>query len=144
VGDGPMEAAVRERAARMPAHVSYAGRLEGAALEAVYADHDVLVAPSSREVWGLVVNEGLARGLWVIATDEVASAADLLMHQNGRIVRAANVQDLAAAIVEAPAGLARTSRCQRATSVSHCTSQAFATTIGRAIDRAWSAGVGVP
>jgi glycosyltransferase involved in cell wall biosynthesis len=44
------------------------GPLAGEALDAAYADADVLVLPSRAETYGMVVTEALARGLPVIGT----------------------------------------------------------------------------
>ena len=67
---GELEGDVRELAARVPG-VRYVGFAQGDGLAALYAAADVLVLPALREVWGLVVNEALAHGLFVIASDEV-------------------------------------------------------------------------
>jgi len=49
-----------------------------------YAIADVLVIPSDRETWGIVVNEAMCFGLPVIASDQVGAALDLVKHgQNG-------------------------------------------------------------
>jgi glycosyltransferase involved in cell wall biosynthesis len=48
--------------------VLFRGPLTGAALEAAYADADVLVHPSRGETYAMVVTEALARGLPVVAT----------------------------------------------------------------------------
>jgi glycosyltransferase involved in cell wall biosynthesis len=78
VGDGPMRAELEARAGESGSGVTFAGWAEGDALSSTLREHDVLVLPSEREVWGLVVNEALAHGLYVIATDAVGSAHDLL------------------------------------------------------------------
>jgi glycosyltransferase involved in cell wall biosynthesis len=93
VGNGPLESAAQARASQSGGRVRVLGRLEGDELSAAFASADVLVVPSKREVWGLVVNEALAHGLYILATDEVAGAADLLDASSGTIVPA---DDLAA------------------------------------------------
>ena len=49
-----------------------------------YAVSDVLVLPSWRETWGMVVNEALCFGLPVIVSDQVGARDDLVLEgQNG-------------------------------------------------------------
>lgn len=68
-------------------------------LDELYRSADALVITSHYEVWGLVVNEALAYGLPVIATDQVGAAPDLIDDGvNGRIVTAGSVSALADAM----------------------------------------------
>ena len=61
-----------------------------------YALADVLVLPSQKETWGMVINEGLCFSLPVIASDQVGAAADLVIpDQNGFIFPAGDVSALA-------------------------------------------------
>jgi glycosyltransferase involved in cell wall biosynthesis len=136
VGDGPLAPEVEMAAQAAPGRVLIWGRLEGAELGDQYARSDVLVVPSRREVWGLVVNEALAAGLYIIATDEVGSAHDLVDVNSGEIIPgSANGAALAAAMERAiakwdgsPAALAR-----RRARVADCTPAAFARDIHRAV-----------
>lgn len=48
--------------------IGLAGTLTGAALDGAYAAADLLVVPSRSETYGMVVTEGLAHGLPVVAT----------------------------------------------------------------------------
>jgi len=100
VGDGPLRHAMDE-AAKADARIRVLGYVEGKELEALYADVDALVVPSHYEPWGLVVQEGLANGLPVIATDQVGSAADLVQTGvNGYIVPAGSEEATASAMRE--------------------------------------------
>ncbi|GHG27636.1 glycosyl transferase family 1 [Deinococcus indicus] len=46
-------------------------------MAAIYWDHDALFIPSKAEVWGLVANEAIAAGLYVVVSNNSGSADDL-------------------------------------------------------------------
>jgi glycosyltransferase involved in cell wall biosynthesis len=93
-GDGPLRPVVEAAAARDP-RIRLTGHVAGEALARAYLDADVLVVPSLYEPWGLVVHEGLAYGLPVIATDEVGAAADLIERDvNGYVAAAGSAEEL--------------------------------------------------
>lgn len=72
VGTGPEEAALRDRADRLGLTdaVAFLGKRSGPALARTLAAHRVLVVPSRwQEPFGVVVLEGLACGLRVVASD---------------------------------------------------------------------------
>lgn len=98
VGSGPEEAGLRARAASLGLrHVYFEGFRQPDELPLYYALADVLVLPSDREVWGLVVNEALAAGLYCICSDRVGAATDALHPGwNGDTFAAGDAQDLAA------------------------------------------------
>jgi glycosyltransferase involved in cell wall biosynthesis len=102
VGDGPLLPELRElvRARGIP-DVHFAGFVNQSGVAAVYAASDLFVLPSLvHETWGLVVNEAMASGLPVIATDNVGSARDLIAGQgSGVVVPHNSVDALAEAIV---------------------------------------------
>lgn len=58
----------RVRGSGLEDRLAFTGPLTGADLDAAYDAADVLVLPSRRETYGMVVTEALARGLPVIAT----------------------------------------------------------------------------
>ena len=69
--------------------VSVVGFVQKNALPAYYSLADVLVFPTQSDPWGLVVNEAMACGSPVIATDVAGCAADLLKDGwNGVVVPA--------------------------------------------------------
>lgn len=80
VGYGPERHRLERMSSKLcPDRVSWAGAVNS--LDGVcehYAASDVLVVPSLREVWGLVVNEGLAAGLYTIASSRAGASDDLI------------------------------------------------------------------
>lgn len=98
VGEGSLSAEVAAAAERN-ARIRCLGRLSGAALLSAYAMADVFVLPSSFEPWGLVVNEAMAAGLPVIATDRVGCIDDLIVvGETGLVVPAESPDALARAM----------------------------------------------
>lgn len=127
VGQGELESEVRQAAARIP-RVRYIGFAESDELASLYADADVLVLPALKEVWGHVVTEALGYGLFVIATDEVGSAYDLLGEQSGTMVPADDLEQLSRAMIETAKtlDLSDAARLRRAGTVADCTADRFA------------------
>jgi glycogen(starch) synthase len=72
IGDGPERVSLENfaREAQLDAQVRFAGRLNGARLEAALGQSSVVVVPSlGGEVFGLVVAENMLRALPVVASD---------------------------------------------------------------------------
>jgi glycosyltransferase involved in cell wall biosynthesis len=139
VGSGPLDARVRSAAARVGGPIELVGRVEGERLGSIYRRHDVLMVTAVRETWGLVVNEALAHGLYVIASDDVGAAKCLLEDQTGRIVRADDVEAFADALREfvamrhsRPRGISAAGR------IRSCTAEAFAARYVQMLDIAVS------
>jgi glycosyltransferase involved in cell wall biosynthesis len=79
LGDGPeREALDRLVAERRVPDVTFAGFQQIEALPDYYAHAGAFVHPALVEPWGLVINEALACGLPVVASDRVGAAADLV------------------------------------------------------------------
>jgi glycosyltransferase involved in cell wall biosynthesis len=98
VGDGPMRSAV-DSAAANDSRIRVLGHRDGEGLADVYREAHVLLVPSLYEPWGLVVHEGLARGLPVIVTDQVGAGDDLIESgTNGYVVPAGSGPALAEAM----------------------------------------------
>jgi glycosyltransferase involved in cell wall biosynthesis len=130
VGDGPLRSRIASLTRPLGDSARMLGKIEGPDLDPIYRRHDILVLPAKREVWGLVVNEALAHGLFVVATDEVGSAADLLDPSSGIVVPVDEREALAAAMTMATtAGFDQATRATRADRVVGCTFSAFAEAI---------------
>jgi glycosyltransferase involved in cell wall biosynthesis len=97
-GDGPLRSFVEGEAKGDP-RIRVLGYADDESLPELYREADVLVVPSLFEAWGLVVHEGLAYGLPVITTDQVAAADDLVTPGvNGYVVPAGSHEALASAM----------------------------------------------
>lgn len=77
VGSGPLEPALRARAAAHP-RVHFLPFQNQSLMPTVYRVGDVFVLPSRGESWGLALNEALASGRPVIASSKVGAARDLI------------------------------------------------------------------
>ena len=94
VGDGSMRADLAKMALA-DRRICCTGRLSGTALLDVYAAADVFVLPSRFEPWGLVINEAMACGLPVIATDRVGCVDDLVIDgETGYVVSSESMDTL--------------------------------------------------
>jgi 1,2-diacylglycerol 3-alpha-glucosyltransferase len=80
VGAGPGAEQLRRAASHCAfgADVHFAGHRDSRALPGYYAHATCFVLPSTREPWGLVVNEALASGLPVIVSNRCGCTEDLV------------------------------------------------------------------
>lgn len=78
VGYGKLERELREKVAGREAVEYCAPTTTPEETAPHYAWADVVVVPSIREVWGLVINEALAAGCYVIASAMAGAAPDLI------------------------------------------------------------------
>jgi glycosyltransferase involved in cell wall biosynthesis len=93
-GEGPLASALE-----VSGHFRLLGFQPRDRLIDLYALADAFVLPSRDEPWGVVVNEALACGTPVIATDAVGAAEDLITDGvNGRIVPVGDTAALARAL----------------------------------------------
>lgn len=90
MGEGAMERELRATLGPSD-RVQWTGFKDWPDLPAVYEAANVLCVPSRYDGWGLIVPEGLASGLPVIATDRTGAAHDLLAAgTNGLLIPANN------------------------------------------------------
>jgi glycosyltransferase involved in cell wall biosynthesis len=97
VGDGPQK---EELAALSAGHdsVELKGWVSYDEIPKLYHRAKIVVLPSSFEPWGLVVNEALAAGLPVIASQAVGAAPDLVTADNGSVFHEENEDELVAVL----------------------------------------------
>ncbi len=106
IGDGELREAVEQTLRPVSERVEFFGFRDWDELPNVYASADVLCVPSRYDGWGLVVPEGLASGLPVIATDRMGAALEFVeTGRNGWLITAGDQTALVNAMREA-AGLA--------------------------------------
>lgn len=96
VGDGKLrgelQALVPEGLASRVKWLGFQG--DQAVVSAVYRNADVLCLPSDYEPWALVINEAVAAGLAVVASDVVGAAAELVKDGvNGKRFKSRDLQD---------------------------------------------------
>jgi glycosyltransferase involved in cell wall biosynthesis len=102
VGGGSARADLVRRAGVIkPGQIQFSGFVHREHLASYYGLAEVFVFPSHTDPWGLVVNEAMACGLPVIASDAAGCTADLIEDNwNGRVIRRGDVAQLASAMEE--------------------------------------------
>jgi glycosyltransferase involved in cell wall biosynthesis len=98
VGSGPEEERLRQLADGDD-RILFPGYRDGACKTAWYAAADLFVFPSLHDPWGLVVNEAMAFGLPIIASDAAGCVPDLLQ-DNGLVVPAGDTDALEDALAQ--------------------------------------------
>lgn len=95
-GGGPLEAELRNMVPeRLRARVCFTGFLQMPDVRNCYHLSKVLVHPSQFEPWALVINESVAAGMAVIATDVTGAAVELVRHNvNGMLVAPGSQREL--------------------------------------------------
>jgi len=89
VGSGPLQPQIDSeiKSHGLEARVTLAGSRDAVETALLYRQHDILVMPSLREVWGLVTNEALLSGLFVVGSNHAASCMELIQEGiNGVLV----------------------------------------------------------
>lgn len=85
IGKGPLETWIREKTKHVE-NIELLDHVPNAEIDRVFYTHDVLILPSQREPWGLVVEEALAYGVPVIVSDQVGCHPEIIAHQiNGYV-----------------------------------------------------------
>ncbi len=74
--------------------IRYKGILPYDEIQAVIAEHDILILPSRHDGWGVVVNEALLQGVPVIVSSRVGAKQLAEATNSGLVFESANVNDL--------------------------------------------------
>lgn len=100
VGSGPQEEELKRFCqAQELKNVYFEGFQQQDDLPKYYALADVLILSSLEEVWGLVVNEALTSGLYVLCSNRAGAAYDLIKEGwNGALFDPHNVEEIATLI----------------------------------------------
>jgi glycosyltransferase involved in cell wall biosynthesis len=111
VGEGVLGEELRRRVPQaLRSRVVWTGFLDGDEPALAYNAADVLVLPSDFEPWALVVQEAMAAGLAIVASDVVGAARELIQDKSsGRIFAAGQLDGLIEAMMDVtdPANIQR-------------------------------------
>lgn len=82
-------------------HVHFLPFMEKEKLSKYYETADLFVMPTREDIWGLVINEALAKGLSIVTSDACLAGLELVEDGvNGRVVPAENVKELRKTILD--------------------------------------------
>ncbi|MGR5134749.1 glycosyltransferase family 4 protein [Vibrio alfacsensis] len=109
VGSGPLCEEVN-KLIHNDTRFSNLGHLEPEMLKKAYLENDILVLPSKKEPWGLVVNEAINFGLAVLVSSSVGCRFELV-RDNGRVFEVDDYDDMLLKLREIVASLYH---CRRA------------------------------
>lgn len=104
MGEGELHKTLRQEFGSARNNIEILGFKDWSELPTYYHSADVLCVPSRYDGWGLVVPEGLAAGLPVIATDQMGAAIEFIRTgENGWLIPAGDEQALYQALCQAAA-----------------------------------------
>jgi glycosyltransferase involved in cell wall biosynthesis len=103
VGDGKARKKIQKRVDDSGLHkrIKLLGSKQPEELPAIYRQADIFLFPTRKDVWGVVVNEAMLSGLYVIGSDKAASCLELIDAYNGQLVSPEDNEQLAMAIEQA-------------------------------------------
>lgn len=101
VGDGPLRPLLETQAHPLKEQIHFLGFRSPKQVHQIMALAKALVLPSEKEPWGVVVNEAMAAGTPVIASDAVGAAYDMIIEQkSGFLFPAGDVETLTKRLVQ--------------------------------------------
>ena len=100
IGDGPLRPDIEQLAARRR-WMRTLGFVNQQEIAEWYGATDLFVLPSSREPWGVAVNEAMAAGAVPVVSDAIGCAVDLVTPDVGWVYPAGDIDALSSAIAAA-------------------------------------------
>ncbi len=97
VGDGELLDECKLLATKLNINCKFLGFINQTEIPKFYHLSDIYILPSSKEAWGLAVNEAMNCNCAIIASDKVGSSKDLLKN-NGFIFNYSKVEELTSSI----------------------------------------------
>ena len=91
-GEEALKAQMRHIFGQHGVSFEFAGFIQHAALPDYYAQSRLLLLPTSRDCWGVVINEAMVAGTPVITTEWTAAAGELVLHERNGYVLPLDVQ----------------------------------------------------
>ncbi len=79
-------------------NIHFLGFMQKEQLSDYYLAADLFVLPTREDIWGLVINEAMAKGLPIITTDKCGAGVELVNDSNGRLIPADSAEALENAI----------------------------------------------
>jgi glycosyltransferase involved in cell wall biosynthesis len=139
LGEGRLRPELERGLQPFAERVEFVGFRDWDDLPAEYGQADVLCVPSRYDGWGMVVPEGLAAGLPVIATEQTGATLDLVEPgRNGWLIPAGDekalYQAMKKAVLLSPAQFSERSRAARQTISQH--------SLSKGVERFWCAAQG--
>jgi glycosyltransferase involved in cell wall biosynthesis len=117
VGEGPLRSELQSHELVRKGTARLIGFRPVGELPAIFADADLFVLPSRHDGWGVVVNQALAAGLPIVASDAVGAAQDHVARTGaGTLVSAGDATSLASAIMRFAIEPGELARCSKAAS----------------------------
>lgn len=104
IGTGPDEKKLKDFIEQegLSKHISFVGYKQKEEILNYFSQSEILLMPSYREVWGLVLNEGLSSGLFCLSSKYAGATFDLIKNNiNGLIIDPFNVEEYALKLEEA-------------------------------------------
>jgi glycosyltransferase involved in cell wall biosynthesis len=108
VGDGQHRRTLEELVGKLKVRALFLGFKNQSELASFYTAADLLVLPSDRETWGLVVNEALACGRPCVVSDHVGCHVDLIFEGiTGSVFPCGNLSELGRSVEKWRSEIAR-------------------------------------